>query len=339
MPKLVEVSLSLGEADLPDRAPITVALTATGHFGYEVPESPDTIAVFFDSLGRRIAGWGRRGQGPGEARRGFLLGGDSAFIFVASDPPSALMVGAHGDLITQRPGPFHDGLPLAVHGDSLDRSLGQRIVGLRGVIEDVKGPIVRTCLRTECTVQLLAADNPVLRAVQEATPRREGVRWPPYAAESGRVVIGDGVNYRLWYFDQGGRLLAAFTRELPRRSRTPRERRADEEAWASLQATGVRVDVTERRRLAESEPLPHFGYGSLGFDAAHRLWVLGKTGDSTFADVFEDTTFLGRQMIDCLRPDRGAVGIRGRHIVLTCADTASIEVPFRLRLFKIIDSE
>lgn len=334
LPSLVEVPLALDAADLPDLEPTTVALTATGYFSYVLPRGESELAVIVDSLGEVAARWGRRGEGPGEARRGYLLAGDSFFVFVASDPASVLVVDVEGKLVHQRIAALHDGFPGAVVGDSVDRSLGQRIVGVRGVTTDFSGPILRDCLLESCRRELLPASDSILRLVHLSTPRREGLRWPPYAAEQGRFVIGDGVDYRLWYFDENGQLLGAMQRDIPRRTRTARERENDEASWARLIEDGIQVDIEARRALADTEPLPHFAYASLGFDAEHRLWVIGKTGDSTFADVFADTTFLGRRLIDCTRPDRGPASVRGRFLVLTCSED-NLESPYRFRLFKI----
>jgi len=335
LPGITEVPLTIQEADLPDLDPITVAVTSTGHFGYVLPRVERDFVVIVDSTGRVSSRWGRRGEGPGEVRRGYLLAGDSFFVFVGSDPATVLVFDAQGTLINQRAGSFHEGFPGAVVGWQVDRSLGQRIVGLRGVSTDVPGPIVRDCLLDSCEHELLPASDSFLREAHVATPRREGLRWPPYAAEPGRFVIGDGVNYRLWYFDESGRVIGSLHRDIPRRIQTNRERSMDESTWARLIQDGIAVDVPARRALAKVEPLPHFGFASMGFDADHRLWVVGKSQDSTFLDVFADTVFIGRHMVDCIPPARHPVGIRGRFIVVTCAHDDDIEAPIRFRMFRI----
>ncbi len=335
LPDLVEIPLGIHTADLPHFEPTTVAVTQTGHFGYIASRDDQGFVVIVDSLGRVSARWGRRGEGPGEARRGYLLAGDTFFVFVASEPSTAIVFDPHGNLLSQRSGDFFEGFPGAVVDGSVDRSLGQRIVGVRTLVADAEGPIVRDCLFDTCHRELLPASDSILRLVHESTPRREGLRWPPYAAEPGRFVIGDGVNYRLWYFAEDGTVISSFGRAVAPRTRTERESQADEVSWARLIEQGTRIDLAERRALAATEPLPHFAWSTMGFDGKHRVWIVGKSNDSTFLDVFADTVFLGRRMIDCIPPGRSPAAVKGAFLVITCANDEDIRAPIRFRMFKI----
>jgi hypothetical protein len=315
----------------------TLAVTAGGTVTWLTGASLPRFATI-DSTGRVIASWGRIGDGPGETRTGWLLSGDTTVTLVSTSPPAVLVFSPRGKLLSdQRAGQPQGGFPETVVGDSVDRSFSDRLVGKTHVLDDVQGPVTRACEYSACSRVLLPASDSVLRHVQLAAPRKDGDRWPPYAAEPGRFVLGDGVNYRLWMFDDHGHVLYQFGRNVPRRQLTKSELAAAEAGWDNEHQADPAFDVGAARQYATHEVLPHFGYLGIAFDGEHRLWVIGKANDSTFADVFADSTFLGRHMIDCTR-GRTPAAVRGRWLALLCNDSLNDVMPYRVRLFRIMDS-
>lgn len=133
------------------------------------------------------------------------------------------------------------------------------------------------------------------------------------------------MRYRLRYYDRGKPSLE-FGREIPPRRRNAaafeRERR-----WITQQIrigfvgpNGKRMalpGLQERLDTLDREVLPHFSRHGLAFDHAGRLWVIGETGDSAFADVFADTTFLGRIALSCRGPDR-SISFNTRWLAMIC---------------------
>jgi hypothetical protein len=47
------------------------------------------------------------------------------------------------------------------------------------------------------------------------------------------------------------------------------------------------------------EPMPYFGKAPFFVDGMGRLWVFGTARDSTVADVFADSTYLGSVTFPC----------------------------------------
>jgi hypothetical protein len=336
MPSLEEVPVNLPVGAIPFRDAGNMALTKSGTLTFRPGADDGGMFASVDSSGQFLGRWGRRGEGPGESRVQWLLSADSAVVILATDPSAIQILSPVGELLSERRIPPIDGIPQAAVGDSVDHVQGGRIVGRRSLISDLRGPVVRTCLYRSCSRELLPADDSILDLVHVATPRVGGMRWPPFAAEAGRFVLGDGVGYRLWMFDDAGSLIKTFGRpELPARVLTQAEMQDQREQWERFIANGIALDSVELKALLATERIPHFGYASMGFDADHRLWVSGWVADSTFFDVFAEERFLGRITIDCVR-ERGALAIRGRWLAVMC-ESDDPDKALYPRLFRIVD--
>lgn len=336
MPSLEEVSIDLPLNAVPIRDAGNMALTRSGTLTFKPGADDGGMFATVDSLGQFLGRWGRSGEGPGESRSQFLLSADSVVVVMATNPSAIQVFSTSGELLSERRLPPFDGFPRPAVGDSVDHVLGGRTVGRRSIVSDLRGPVIRTCLVSSCSRELLPADDSILDLVHVATPRIQGLRWPPFAAEAGRFVLGDGVGYRLWMFDDAGSLIKTFGRpEIPARVLTEAELQDQRERWERFIANGIALDSVELKALLASERIPHFGYASMGFDAAHRLWVSGWVSDSTFLDVFAEEQFLGRITIDCVR-ERGALAIRGRWLAVLCTSDDP-ERAFYPRLFRIVD--
>lgn len=336
LPALREVPLQLQDDQWPWQDRSTMSVTLGGQLTFQQGEHGSGRYVTVDSTGAVLAQWGRGGEGPGESWSEALVSADSEVVLIAFSPPAVLVYTVTGELVSDLRGQPVEGFPQALVGDSVDRSFGQRLVGSTRILEDLRGPIVRSCIKSDCQRELLPADDSILIEVHLATPRRGGLRWPPYAATAGRFVLGDGVGYRLWMFNDQGKVLYQFGRTIPPRTLTESELDKDRQNWVKRLAEGAPVDTSALKQRLLTEPLPHFGYYGIGFDGQRRLWVSGWAHDSTFLDVFADSVFLGRLMLDCRR-ERGGMAIRGAWLALMCTDDDNPERPYQPHLYRIVD--
>lgn len=336
MPAVREVVFRLPTKNAPVRDATTLAVTLMGTVSFPTGATAGSRFVTVDSTGRVIADWGRAGEGPGESWTGYLVSADTMVVFVATSPPAIQAFTPAGVLLSDVRDQPVEGFPQVAVGDSIDRIFGQRLVGSSSILADVRGPAIRHCIFGNCERVLVADDDSILNDVRLATPRRDGLRWPPFAAERGRFVLGDGVGYRLWMFNSDGSYEFEFGRRVRPRELSAAELQVERERWERRLRDGMNVDTQALKLQLVTETIPHFGYYSMGFDERHRLWVSGWAGDSTFLDVFADSSFLGRIMVPCSR-QRGALGIRGHWLAMFCTDQDDIEQPFKLKLYRILD--
>lgn len=341
LPRLERIEFELADADQPSTTR-SVALTAGGQFVYFRDNEDAPLLVTLDSTGSVLARWGRTGEGPGELQGDeFLRSGDSRIFLFESEGRIAKVFEPTGKLVTERRN-VPPGFASDLNGDSFDRWRGFRIRSRTDdrVLEDRPGSFDRVCIPSDCVRTLLSADDSIVRRVHGASPRSGA--WPAVAAEPGRFVISDAFAYRLWMFTGDGTLEFSFGRDVPPRMATQLERdRLDSQIVAMLRAPrgprgtvlGGRLADDPQRTLFRSEPLPHFPADGLAFDEHHRLWVIGTAEDSTFMDVFADSTFLGRVTEPC-GTRRLASALRGHWLALAC-EVEDGPNPVELKLFRI----
>lgn len=341
MPRLESVHLEIAGDDQPATTR-SVALTSDGHLVYFRDTRVAPLLVTVDSNGRVVSRWGRTGEGPGELHGDeFLHSGDSAIVLFESEGLIAKLFHADGELASERRN-VPSGFASDLTGDSIDIWRGFRLRSQTDdrVVADRPGSLDRVCLKSGCQHTLLPADDSIVRRVQLASPRSGA--WPAIAAEEGRFVVGDGFAYRLWVFADDGHLEYSFGRAVPPRMATQRERdRLDSQIVRMIRAphgprgtmSPGRLEDDPRRALFRDEPLPHFQAQGVAFDEHHRLWVIGTVADSTFFDVFSDSTYLGRTTEAC-GGRRLASALRGHWLALAC-EVEDGPNPVELKLFRI----
>jgi hypothetical protein len=347
MPVLEEVSLSIPPEEQPFDGFRSMALTAMGTITYMPDSRRDPVLTTIDSTGRVVARWGRRGEGPGELRGDeLLLSGDSVVAAVGVDGERTRLFEPDGTLVVERR-ESPRGMPGDLSGERIPWWQSVRIgdgpqqkgsVGRRG-------PFIAWCVRSECEETLLPArDTLVGQLHAAATPVSHGP-WPGFGIDGQRFVVGNGYTYELWIVDQAGSSVPRqFGRSIQPRMATPRAIARAESSWSKLERGGypgpggqrISPDFTADREFIRSAPQPHFQLGSIKFDDRHRMWVIGNVGDSTFLDVFADTTFLGRITIDCRRFYDRASSLRGHWVALGCEPNDDESDPM-IRLFRIVD--
>ena len=177
--------------------------------------------------------------------------------------------------------------------------------------------------------------------VEGAAADREnpGSLAPPPFVRSGRFgIVGNGWTYEIAVFDTSGAQIGVFGRRLPTQLLGPRAlalRRASLEKGLSAPGQGPdNSQLVQRLDTIHRQHAPHFGRGGLGFDGKGRLWVVGTLGDSTFADVFADTTFLGRHVLPCAKSSGGA-SVSGSFLALRCL--RDDDENYSVRLYQIVE--
>lgn len=335
LPVLQEVSLSIPREDLPLHSPRSIAVSSSGVVAYPIEvDGPNFLRIVRPGHPIPVR-WGTPGEGPGE-----LLGGGDLFSFgtnfayLSPERRQVVLFDDRGRVIKD----LRSSLSYLViaSNDKYVLMNGEFTVRESAFLEvrDV-GDLRKS------RVVVPVGDTTLQRFA--GLSRRSG-RWPVAAINGDRIVIGDGYTYSLALFDATGSV-RPFSRVLPPRTRTRWELGQTEDRLRSRAEFLVRsTDPAQVGRVLDSlklkasrDTLPHFVPGGLGFDGAGRLWVLGQADDQTFADVFADTMFLGRTVIECRMPDTfRAISIRESWIAMICG-TEDEEFPYNLRLFHIED--
>jgi hypothetical protein len=291
-------------------------------------EDPGTLSIqIYDRFGKLKGTINHRGNGPGEFMRlGFLGFEDSTLLVVAPGRPALLRFKSDGRFDGET---RLDGTTLTamgIQGDTIDVVRYGRD-GFAGIaLEPVGSQRARPFLSTSDTF-LATAARPLVGT---------SLRRPAYARAGGFTIVGNGYTYRLGVYRADGTLLGTFGRNLPPDGRGPRGVAELRDALALGISTPGLGGAPLRARLdtLDREVVAHFGRGGLALDAKRRIWVVGRRGDSTFADVFADTTFLGRHVLPCFR-STGGFALNGTFIALRCANDGYDG--FHLELYQITD--
>ena len=82
--------------------------------------------------------------------------------------------------------------------------------------------------------------------------------------------------------------------------------------------------------------MPYFGKAPFFVEGMGRLWVFGTARDSTVADVFADSTYLGHVMFPCYNP-YGFRSVTGHWIAMNCMLDDDAPLSFELQLYRIVE--
>jgi hypothetical protein len=320
-------------------SPLGIGVSGTGRVG--IPGdfgNASTIKHLFqilDAQAKAPLSTGRQGAGPGELNGSDVpIPGHPLLHVFNFSRLVVLRVADDGKVVTE----FRPDIGMRYHlasivGDSVDGALLQwTTTGIHPLIErlPLKGGKGRV---------LFTTGNAFVRGAVELPGRPGQLGTVAYTSMPGRIAIGNGREYRIVIHDADSRVIQTVTRALPPERRTPSELA---ELRKSLEAdlkeiagqpnlvwsTKSRLDTLPR------EAISHFGRGGLSFDASGRLWVIGRKGDSTFADAFEGTRFLGRQMLPCMRPER-RIAMQGEWLALVCELPKGGDLPYQLQLYRV----
>lgn len=337
LPQLERIQLVTPVDLTPERPTQPIAVSTTGQILYRpTARRSDTLLVLLDSTGRFIGRIGAQGQGPGELLQATELRFvDTVATVLDLDQAHVTRFSPGGMAVDDYRVGARQWL-LASWRDSMDwmrRTSGDRPEIFRTDAEGNGG-------------RPLVTDSDSLLRVATSGNRSASLDIPAYATDGARLALGDPVSYVIQIYDAGGRPTTAIRRNIEPRRRTARELERDAGRLKAMMHGGFRgpngpvaIGGLEGRldSLAKAV-LPHFSRHGLWFDAEHRLWVVGETHDSTFADVFSDSTFLGRLMVPC-RQSGMSVSLNGRWLGLVCASDANGDYDAELQLYRIREPE
>ncbi len=338
LPVLRRVALAVAPDHLPQDGNRPIAVSRSGHVAFVGSRRQvGPLVTVVDSAGHLVSEFGRPGGGPGELSGSLELHfADTTLVVVDLDQARISHFTPHGRFLGGRRIPA-GARPLAVVRDSIDLLTRTR----EGRAEIVRLPLRDGAGRTVVP----PADSFLPHAT--AGNRAAGQDVPPYAADGSRVAIAEPKGYVIAAYDpRGVRSFMASRQALEPRRRTAREL---EEASARIRRlmrsgmpgpTGGRVAIGGLEERLDSLPkqvLPHFSRHGLGYDARGRLLVIGEASDSTFVDVFVDTTFLGRRMLPCTG-HYASVALNGEWLALLCTTDAAEGPPVELQLYRLEDA-
>ncbi|MEO5800566.1 MAG: hypothetical protein ABIZ70_15110 [Gemmatimonadales bacterium] len=260
-----------------------------------------------DTLGRVRWQAGRGGEGPGEARLALPLEvTDSSILAFDLATHRLTEWDSAGKLLrTTLPLPR---IPLARTRDNewLGWEPDQPRYGV--VVVDADGH----------TREVLDRAEPQYVEMFPAVSDPRMIVPPALGSWRGGIVVANGKTYQLAFYDWNGVLQRIISRALPPNHLSPRQ--VDAELGGLAGRPGQRTENQElRRSQLAAQVRPWFTHVTpLGLDDAGRIWVVGQQGDTTFADVFSATQFLGRIVLPCVG-FQGRWAMRGEWLALVCA--------------------
>lgn len=339
MPLLERRPLSLAPDDLPENRFSMFAVAGDGRLVYLASHSEAPMIRVVDSAGRRLAAFGRNGEGPGEWRLPIFIGVEGDTLR-ALDTGRAKLIKTRldGTLVRERPALIGD-VPLAWHADSVDH--WQPPLPPSRNIDPV---VIRSLIGERAGRTLLTADDSIFAAAIAKRGENPPLSFP-FAATLDRFWVADPWDYRIRAFDANGveRFTVAPDVPRPRRGpamadrvraqleRRPKYTRGPNGEAIRLPDASARLDTLERERI------PHFGRSSLQVDRHGRLWVLGRSMDSATVDVFRDATHLGRTMLPCLLTGTGTIASLAPGWLAVECDIEGSDWPTELQLYRIVE--
>lgn len=311
--------------------PWSIAVSKQGEVAFPAGRGEESQFVVVDSLGSFVATFGQHGEGPHEVigHGGILFGGDSTLVLVDPETRQTLVFGFDGKPSLDRRN-LDAYFPIARDDESL-------LIN-RGFTDHGASRVERVSISNRTAEVVIPQDDSLLRLLG-LTARGP---WPAAAWDGSRIVLGEGNSYTLVLYEPD-QPPVQFGPSHPPRHRTALEL---DQATSELTARArepfigpygkaIRTpDPDARIRKLKFDTLPHFtAAGGLAFDAQGRLWVVGQASDSTFADVYADTTFLGRITVDYFNPYwTRPVALQSRWLAVPCLESDDV---YRIRLYRI----
>jgi hypothetical protein len=155
-----------------------------------------------------------------------------------------------------------------------------------------------------------------------------------------RVIIANGGTYRMLVYSAAGELLGTMGRAADSASPprlTKRQIDAEIRQIRTSDTTLTEKYLSSVRKQLERQRMPFFSAAQgIRFDPAGRLWVVGYSGDSAFADVFADTTFVQRVPLRCPGFD-GQWDLKGSWLAVGCGRRDPAAQGGELQLYRITE--
>ncbi len=335
LPTLVRRPVSVAAMDRPDLMYVGLTVLRDGAVAYVASTRDAPFLRVLDTAGARVAAFGEVGDGPGEFRlpnRLWLIG-DTLIVQTHAGGVFATF-SRTGRFLEE----FHTRLTdvsLGVMADSIDHFNPSELATRRIV------RVFRTPLRGGHTREMFTRGDSLIASALKPSYEGQLRMALPYLASDHRVVIGNGLDYRLHVYDSRDRFLYEIRRDVGHRYRGPLELELAREGLSSLFGfrgpNGERAPASTIARQLDglrTVPVPHFDKSAFFFDERGRLWVFGMANDSTVADIFADSVFVGRLKLPCF--DRyGFRSLSGHWLALNCRLGDERDPPYELQLYRI----
>jgi len=311
----------------PASAGISPIVSSSGEVVHRVRLASGHSIALFDSAGRMLQEFGVRGQGPGEVMSPMPVRVTDSSVTVFDMQAMRITEWRRdGSIIQVRP------LTVPVRPVA---AVGTRWLAL----QNMPGggiPILFDGADGGATAQPLAK-SPFLDSLLAGTPG-----GPPTAvlgSWGNGVIVGDGMAYRIGFFDSTGTLVRRVERSLGDNLRTEAQIATEiETARAAAVSAGKPLDAVAVGKLEAGlrTPQPWFWHVTpLQVDGAGRLWVVGQTRDSVFADVFDTAGGVERHWLECPGFSDGW-SVNAGWLALVCAAPEAAEYAAVVKRYRIL---
>jgi len=288
----LELRTSTTTTDASPLGPVTdLVMSPRGEVVYFAALGSGKTLVITDSLGGTIGEVGPRGAGPGEVTTPLVVDiSDSSVTAV--------------DLLSLRVTEWRrDGAmirTLQLTRPVLPRvQVAGRWIGLGASATGFTPAVMRSTTGED--IPLLGAQAPLLDSLLAAAGQRHA---PSIGGWNSGFIVGDGLTYRIGVFDSTGALVRRYSRDLGANKRSAERVTEELEAWVTdrtaKKGRPSPAEISAREEKLRSEELPWFSHVSpLRIDSTERLWIVGTTRDSVFADVLNPSGAVERHWLDC----------------------------------------
>lgn len=308
-----------------------VVAGADGGWLYAPGDLQSSALVAVDADGRSARPLGRFGEGPGEMRASFPLWLDDTIAIGHDLATRRVVVWARDGSVRREFRPSEPVIPLG-------RGPGTTLLAtrFRGRVEV---PVL-VDIPTGMATDVLVPGDSVLVALfgRDVDFTARIANAPAVGRWRDGIVVANGLTYMMGLWHGDGSLAAIVRHALPP-ARMGAEAVARELRNLRNSPLARRPGQLERwREELEATPVQRFSHvGAPRSDGRGRLWVVVQEGDSVHADVFADTTYLGRLPVDC--PGFGGRwDLAGAWLLLVCepVDPAS-ELDAEVRRYRIVE--
>lgn len=335
-PDIEPRALTLGNAEPYGVAWITAL--SDGRLVINDPNESPFLRVY-DSTGAELARFGRDGSGPGEVHGLVEMWGHGDTLVVYDESRATIRFRGDGTLLDESPVVGME-WPLSATVDSFD---GYANIGARRPAP--RPPIERRAIHGIEHRTLLGPGDSIFDLADSLT-RFRSMPSGAWLGTPTRNYFGEGWTYTIGVYAPDGTRLGIIRRDLGPNQRSPaalaRTRASLELAnqpspGPSGKLMAPSPSIQARLDTLERESIRHFEFGMLRVDGLGRLWVFGDLGEQTFADVFADTAFLGRHVLDCRKP-RMRIAMAEDWFALQChPDAPDADNPFQIRSWRIVE--
>jgi hypothetical protein len=304
--RLVFVSTDLASSPATVNAP---AVGEDGALGFVADGAEALRIVVVDTTGKVLQRFGAPGEGPGEVRSPNVIGLTSSHVYVFDLGTNRLTRFSRHDSSAEDV-PMEKGMILPFH--LVDDTTAFAVAagpdgGMPGLLNLRSGRL---------TPLMNPEDDFIIATTKELEPigRRPTTGW-----WGGGLVVANAMSYSLVLYGIDKEPAGRIDRDVspPR----PTAARVDAELDALVKSPVGRnwseSEVARRREERLNENIGHFRVRPFRVDGAGRMWVVGPSGDSAYADVFAGERFLGRLEIGC-RGSNGGYAVSGHWLAMSC---------------------